>query len=52
MKLRAVAILSIAIMTALVLGAAGVEIHHWVRFRHFVSYGVRADVLEDHSDIG
>jgi hypothetical protein len=52
MKLRAAVLVSIAIMTALFLGVAAIEIHHWVRFRHFVSYGVHADVLEDHSDIG
>ncbi len=52
MKLRVAALVSIMTMTALVLGMAAIEIHHWVRFRHFVSYGVHADVLEDHSDIG
>jgi hypothetical protein len=51
MKLRVAAVVSFAIMTALFLGVVAVEIHHWVRFRHFLDYGVHADVLESRSDL-
>jgi hypothetical protein len=52
MKSRVAPFVGVAIVAVVGLGLAAIEIHHWVRFRHFVGYGVHADVLESPSEIG
>jgi hypothetical protein len=52
MKSRVAVFVGVAIVAVLALGLAAIEVHHRVRFRHFVGYGVHADVLESSSEIG
>ena len=47
-----VASVACAIVGAMVLGIAALEIHHRVRYGHFVGYGIHVDVAESSGDIG
>jgi hypothetical protein len=52
MKLRTLAFASVDIVVVPALVLAGIEVHHRLRFGHFVGYGVHADVVESPSEIG
>jgi hypothetical protein len=52
MKSRVVLSVGVVIVALFALGLAAIEVHHRLRFGHFVGYGVHADVVEKSSDIG
>jgi hypothetical protein len=52
MKRGATAPVGFAIILVMILGITAVEIHHRLRFGHFVGYGIHADLVESPGDIG
>lgn len=52
MKRKRVVSVGFAVIAVTALGLTTFEIHHQLRFGHYVAYGVHADVVESSGDIG
>jgi hypothetical protein len=52
MKKNVAVFLGLGLLAVTAVSVAAVEIHHRVRFGHFISYGIHSDIVEKSGDIG